>query len=179
MINMKVIISCGGKFHAFHLAEQLDKRGYLHKLLTSFYSQKRGFLPEFRKDGEKIAPSKVITNIIPELIVKGLRRVPLINDLINWDYYSLEIFDNWASNQIDKCDLFVGWSGYSLQSLRKAKSLGAVTVIERCSSHISFQKEILEEEYCKFGIKIKPVCARVIKKELYEYQEADYKFCKK
>ena len=32
---MKVIVSCGGKFHAFNLAEQLDKKGYLEKLITS------------------------------------------------------------------------------------------------------------------------------------------------
>lgn len=171
---MKVIVSCGGKFHAFHLAEQLDKRGYLHKLITPFYSKNRGILSEFRRDKEEIDSAKAVTNIIPEVVGKGLKKIPFLGDLVNWNYYSLEIFDNWASSQIDKCDLFVGWSGYSLQSLRKAKSLGAVTILERGSSHILFQKEILEKEYANYGIKNKLVDNRIVQKELLEYQEANY-----
>lgn len=171
---MKVIVSCGGKFHAFHLAEQLDKRGYLHKLLTPFYSQKRGWLPEFRRDKEQINTIKVITNILPEIVGKGFNKIPGIRNLTDWNYYLLELFDNWAKNQLDDCDLFVGWSGYSLNSIRIAKSLGILTVVERGSSHILFQKEILEEEYLKYGIKAKPVCEAVLEKELLEYSEADY-----
>ena len=171
---MKVTISCGGKFHAFHLAEQLDKKGYLHKLITPFYSRNRGWLPEFRKDKELIDPTRVITNILPEIIGKGLNKIPVIKNFIDWNYYSVEIFDNWTKNQIDQCDLFIGWSGYSLQALKKAKSFGAVTVLERGSSHIAFQKEILEEEYLKYGIKAKPVCEAILEKELLEYSEADY-----
>ena len=171
---MKVIISCGRKFHAFHLAEQIDKRGYLHKFITSFYSQSQGWLSEFRKDKEQINPAKVITNIFSEITEKVLNKIPGIKNLTNWNYYSLELFDNWAKNQIDSCDLFVGWSGFSLKSILRAKSLGAVTIVERGSSHILFQKEILEEEYAKYGIKNKPVDNRIVEKELLEYQEADY-----
>ncbi len=172
--DLKVSISCGGKFHAFNLAEQLDKRGYLHKLITPFYSQNRGWLPEFRKDKEQINPNKVITNIFPEIMNKGFSKIPIIRNWTEWNYYSLELFDNWAKNQIDQCDLFVGWSGYSFRSLQKAKALGAVTIIERGSSHIVFQKEILEEEYAKYGVKNKSMDSRIIEKELLEYQEADY-----
>ena len=161
---MKVIVSCGGKFHAFNLAEQLDRHGYLHKLITTFYSQKRGLLPKFRKDNEKFDLKKVITNIIPEIIGRGL----------NLNYYSLWFFDGWARGQIDKCDLFVGWSGFSLYSLRKAKSFGAMTIVERGSSHILYQKKILEEEYEKYEVKIKPIDERIVEKELAEYNEADY-----
>ena len=171
---MEVIVSCGGKFHAFNLAELLDKRGHLHKLITSFYSQTKGLLPEFRKDKEQIALAKVITNILPSIVGRGFNKIPVIRDLANWNYYSMEIFDNWAKDQINECDLFVGWSGFSLKSLQKAKSFGAVTVLERGSSHILFQKAILEEEYSNCGTKSKPIDYRVVEKELLEYQEADY-----
>lgn len=172
--NIKTIVSCGSKFHAFHLAEQLDKKGYLHKIITTFYSQNRGWLPEFRKDKEQIDSTKVTTNILPLVMERGFNKIPVIKNLANWNYCSLELFDNWAKNQIAQCDLFVGWSGYSLQSLRKAKSLGTITILERGSSHILFQKEILEEEYANYGIKDKPVDNRIVQKELLEYQEADY-----
>ena len=172
--SMKVIISCGGKFHAFHLAEQLDKRGYLHKLITPFYSQNKGWLPEFRKDKEQINQARVITNIFPEIVGKGLNKIPVIKNLTNWDYYAIECFDYWAKSNIDKCNIFVGWSGYSLQALRKAKTYGTTTIIERGSSYISFQKEMLEEEYSKYNIQTKPINERIVEKSLLEYKEADY-----
>lgn len=44
----------------------------------------------------------------------------------------------------------------------------------RGSAHILKQKELLEEEYTKFGITSKVVDDRVLEKELREYEEADY-----
>lgn len=171
---MKVIVSCGGKFHAFNLAEQLDKNGYLGRLITSYYSQKRGLFPQFRKDNEKIDSNKVVANILPLIIDKGISKIGCFQELFNINYHLLNIFDDWAKTQLIPSDLFVGWSGYSLKSLRKAKQMGAITVLERGSSHIQFQKEILEEEYKKFGCKKSPVNELVVQKELLEYDEADY-----
>ena len=37
---MKVTIIVGGRFHAFDLAEQLEKKGFLHNLITSYPSWK-------------------------------------------------------------------------------------------------------------------------------------------
>ena len=170
---MNVTVSCPTKFHAFHLAEQLDKRGCLHKFITIFYNKKRGWLPELRRDEENIDPNKVITNILPAFF-RGLNLVPGIKNLTNWDYYLVQAFDCWARSQVDKCDIFVGWSGMSLHTLRKAKSYGVMTIVERGSSHILFQKEILEEEHEKYDIKIKPIDDRVVEKELLEYREADF-----
>ncbi|MBI3766233.1 MAG: glycosyltransferase family 4 protein [Ignavibacteriales bacterium] len=171
---MKVTISCGGKFHAFHLAEQLDKRGHLHKLITPYYSQKRRWLPGLRIDKEKIDPTKVMTNILPALISRGLGKVLGLNQPASWNYYSAQFFDSWARNQIDRCDLLVAWSGFALHTIKAAKPYGTVTIVERGSSHILFQKEILEEEYSKYGLKTKAVDDRIVDKELSEYSEADY-----
>ena len=165
---MKVIISCCGKFHAFHLAEQLDKLGCLHKLITPYYSQKDKWLLNVREDKEKINTGRVVTNVALAILHKIFSKFSGLN------YYYLQNFDDWAKKQIDECDLFVGWSGYSLDSLQKAKSIGAVTVLERCSSHILFQKEILEEEYNKYDIGVEPVDEQVAQKELDEYKEADF-----
>ena len=35
---MKINIIVGGKFHAFNLAEQVNKRNYLNKIITSYPS---------------------------------------------------------------------------------------------------------------------------------------------
>ena len=37
---MKINIIVGGKFHAFNLAEQINKKGYLNKLITTYPSYK-------------------------------------------------------------------------------------------------------------------------------------------
>ena len=34
--QLKVVVSLIGRFHAFDLAEQLEKRGYLGKLVTTY-----------------------------------------------------------------------------------------------------------------------------------------------
>jgi len=60
---------------------------------------------------------------------------------------------------------------------KKGKKLGALTILERCSSHIVYQNNILKEEYGKFGIKLEPYQLphpKIIEKELKEYEEADY-----
>lgn len=171
---MKVTISCIGKFHAFNLAEQLNQRGYLYKLITTFFSRKRGLFPESRKDAERIDPNKVVTNIFPAFIGTGLSRLPIIGVVDNWHYYGAEMFDKWASKQIGECDLVVAWADTALHTLRSAKKYGAKTILERGSSHIIFQNELLIREYEKYGIKVGPVDKRLIDKELIEYNEADY-----
>jgi glycosyltransferase involved in cell wall biosynthesis len=77
--------------------------------------------------------------------------------------------------KLKKCDLFIGWSSFSERTLLKAKSFGAKTVIERGSSHILFQNNILKLEYEKNNIKngVLPH-PRIIEKELREYESADF-----
>ena len=167
---MRVIISSLTKFHAFHLAEQLDKHGYLQKIITSNYSQKSPFFQKFKKDSEKINPEKAITNIFPILIGTLLSKIPLINCFD----YSSKLFDKWALTQLDECDVLVVWSNVATHVLKAAKYYSAVSVLERGSTHILFQKEILEEEYNKYGLKIKPISEQVVQEDLLNYSIADY-----
>jgi glycosyltransferase involved in cell wall biosynthesis len=71
-------------------------------------------------------------------------------------------------------DIFTGWSSFSLHSLRRARKLGAVTVLERGSSHIQYQDDILRDEYDRFGINPVLPHEKIIEKELNEYEETDY-----
>lgn len=163
-----VTISCSGKLHAFDLAEQLERNGELDMLLTTYAYQKNYFFRFFtkRKDKEKIKANKIGTNIPLAFLIK------LWPDQVHiWNNY----FDLWVSQHLakSKSRMFVGWSGMSLHSIRKAKKKSIVTILERGSTHIEFQNEILKAEYAKFGINFS-VHQAVIKKELLEYMEADY-----
>lgn len=163
-----VIVSCITKFHAFSLAEQLEKHELLSHFYTTYAFQKNTIFRRFagREDKEEIAVSKIHTNLYLAALVKKFPK----------DFVRSESFDKWvASNLKKKQDykIFIGWSGMSLNSLRVAKYAGKKTIIERGSSHILLQNEILNEEYKKFGIDFQ-IDKRVINKELNEYKEADY-----
>jgi len=46
--------------------------------------------------------------------------------------------------------------------------------LERGSSHIEYQQDILVEEYGKYGLKPELPHPRIVEKELSEYVMADY-----
>lgn len=163
-----VTISCSGKFHAFALAEQLERKGKLGALYTTYAFQKNSILRKVVKriDKENIPAAKIHTNTLLAFPIKLLPQ-----DAFRWNDY----FDKWvaASLKKEKSRVFIGWSGMSLHSIKVAKKMGMQTILERGSSHIVYQDEILREEYKKFG-KAFSIDKRVIEKELLEYDLADY-----
>lgn len=164
---MRVTISVCGRFHAFNLAQQLLKRGNLEKLITSY--------PRFEVKKYGVPAEKIDSVVVKEVLTRGWAKLPAwIKDLYDPGFLILELYDGLASRKVKETDIFVGWSGSSLHSLRKAKQLGALTILERGSSHILYQKQILEEEYTKVGVNVSTVHPKVVEKELQEYQEADF-----
>jgi len=164
---MQITISVGGKFHGFNLAQQLLKHGYLKTLITSY--------PKFEVVKYGIPRDKIKSVVIKELIERSWRKQPaFLRNSYNPQYLIHEIFDQLASRKIKLSDIFVGWSSFSLYSLRRAKKLGVITIIERGSSHIIYQNDIVKEEHEKFGLRPQLPHPKIIEKELKEYEEADY-----
>lgn len=165
---MNVTVSVGGKFHAFHLARELHKRGYLQKIITSY--------PNYLVQAFNV-PAKRIDSLIAKEIGERLYHILKLQKIFgNPQYFFAELFDRQAAKKIKPCDVFVGWSSGALHSMRRAKELGAKTVVERGSSHIEYQNEVLKQEYDRWGIQ--PLAGslphpRIIEKELCEYSEAD------
>ncbi len=163
-----ISISCSGKFHAFALAEQMERKGLLDTFFTSYAYQRNSFASHFVKriDKENIPAPKIQTNI-PLAVLMKLR--PAVS--FKWN----ERFDKWVAAHLEKSSskVFIGWSGMCLHSLRVAKAKGMKTIVERGSSHICYQDAILKEEYKKFGIDFS-ISPFTIDKELKEYEAADY-----
>jgi glycosyltransferase involved in cell wall biosynthesis len=164
-----VTVSCSGKLHAFALAEQLDNNKMLDSFFTTFAFQKNKIFRKLvdRKDKESINISKIHTNISLAVLIKtNQTNVHIWND----------IFDRWVSSKIGDREgkFFIGWSGMSLYSIRQAKQMGMITILERGSSHIMTQNKILKEEYQTNYNKKFSIHPRVIEKELKEYEEADF-----
>lgn len=165
---MRVTISVKGRFHAFYLAKELERLGALNRLITSY--------PKFETVKYGIERGKITSLILHEMIDRGWRKLPggLMGNK-NPQYLFAELFDRHATRKIPlNSDLFVGWSSFSLHSLRQANKQGIKTVLERGSSHILHQTQILNDEYEQFGLTPRVAHPKIVEKELKEYKETDY-----
>jgi glycosyltransferase involved in cell wall biosynthesis len=107
---------------------------------------------------------------------RGWRRAPnFVKAHYNPQYLLHELFDRRAARHLPpEPELVVGWSSYSLHTLRRARELGAKTVLDHGSCHIVAQDEILREEYSRMGWRgLEFAHPKIIDKELKEYEEVD------
>ncbi|UCD80006.1 MAG: glycosyltransferase family 4 protein [Desulfobacterales bacterium] len=151
MRNLNVIYSIGVRFAdlgigqiAYHAVRGIYAAGFLKKLIAISY-----------------APTE-----IPAHLISSCKLLWLIKDSRKRE----QAFDYLASGLIAGCDVFHGWNHYSLRSMRKAKKRGAVTVIDRASTHPVFSLEVLAEEFEKYGLDSGPLAASVARcmDELHE-----------
>lgn len=159
---MKVVISVVGKFHAFDLAKQLDKHGFLSKLNTTY--------PYFIVKKWHINKEKVQSNIGLEVVNRYLYKI-IGAQLTKKIVYKAQALSN--KSNINSADIFISWSGASLELIHLAKKKGKKVIVERGSSHYSYQMAILAEEYELYGI-THQVDNFVLERELKEYELADY-----
>ncbi len=168
---MKISISVPGRFHLFNLAQELIKKNYLSQLITSY--------PKFEVRKYGIPEEKISSVISKEILMRGWEKLPVfLKNIWNPQFFIHEIFDKNVSKKLGECDIFIGGSSVSLHTFKRAKKFNAVLVLERGSSHIEYQRDILKEEYEKFGVDTqKPFTLphpKIIEKELREYEEADF-----
>ncbi len=142
---------------AYQAVKAIDKHNYLKKVITIGRSK-----VELNRD-------KIINIFYPKRI-----KLPHL-DAKRWYYLRNLYFDRRVRNLLKEgCDIFHGWNSQCLSSLKEAKERGIVTIVERSSSHILTQMELIKEEYGTYGIKIKPELDMVIERCLKEYEVADY-----
>lgn len=165
---MKVTILVGGKFHAFNLAEQLEKKKYLNNLITSYPIWKIVYNYNIQK-------KKIKSIFFKEIVERFLMKIRLLELYNSIQYYLNLYFEYFSSKKVDfkKTDILVGWSGFCLTSFKKSKNYNTIKILERGSSHIEFQRDLLIEEYKKFNLKFN-FNKKLIDKELQEYRLADY-----
>lgn len=161
---MKVTISVKGRFHGFNLAQELNNRDALKTLITTY--------PKFMAKRFGIPSKKVINFLELEIMARSYRKVR--DDYVKVSHWFNNKFDYKVSKKLEESDLFVGWSGSSINSIIKAKELAMTTIVERGSSHILYQSHILEEESELSGASLSGVHPGVIENELKEYEQADF-----
>jgi len=159
---VKVTVSVGGTFHAFRLAEQLEARGMLHRLVTTHRPLR----------GERIPLDHIVANPWPEILMRGPRVLGL-----RWpagDYLKAVTFDRWAARHVEGCDVWVGFGLFSLVAQRAARAAGARTILARGSTHVLTQYALIAEEYRRWKYPAPPVDQRLVERQLREYDDAEY-----
>jgi glycosyltransferase involved in cell wall biosynthesis len=161
---MRVVLSTIGKFHAFDLARQMHRRGALASIFSGY--------PWFKLKGEGLPKKSVKT--FPFLHAPYMKLAPrrrLARWL--WEWQDRLWFDLYVAGSVPPCDVFWGMSGSGLYSSKAAKTKGAKYICDRGSSHVRVQNRILREEYDRQSISFNGFDARIMDREVAEYQDAD------
>jgi glycosyltransferase involved in cell wall biosynthesis len=83
-------------------------------------------------------------------------------------------FVTWAARQLDGVEIVDALSSWGLEAGRAVKRGGGRYVCSRGSSHILFQKTILEEEFARWSrVKLSGFPDWLVDRELAEYESAD------
>ena len=170
--QFKVSIVVPGKFHSFYLAKGLQKKNVLFSIITSY--------PKYLVLKYKIKDELIKSIFIKEIIERVLLKLKLNFILSKMYFYLNSLFENLSTKIIEfnKIDILVAWSGSAEKSFKKINLLkkNIIKILERGSTHISFQNKILEEEFKKLRIDKIPIDKRIIEKEIREYNLSDYIF---
>ena len=160
---MKVSVSVHGRFHGFDLARELNRYGVLGGLITTY--------PRFAVRPHLGAIDNLFT--IPSLELR--RRIcqrfnGLCGDI---DGRLAQSFAKFAAAHLPPCDLLVGWSSATLEAIPVARERGARVVIERGSSHVLHQTNLLKDLHARDNKVFTGTSSLIIERELAEYESAD------
>ena len=169
---MKVSQAVFGVFHHFELARELDRRGLLDTVYSTW--------PWARLKREGIDRSKVQTYPWLHTTEMLLRRAGL---LPNWlgdelGYQTALRFDEWTARRIGKIDslnidALIAISGAGLKTGRMLQQRGGKFICDRGSTHQRYQAEIVAEEFRRWGLPAPPNDLRDTVREEEIYAAAD------
>jgi glycosyltransferase involved in cell wall biosynthesis len=163
MRPLDVIVSSGGKFHAYEIVRGAQRAGYLKRFITTIFDRYEA----------SIDRHKVRQIVLPELLGMAIQTVPIPASV----YYSYlvrdNLFDILARRYVDGGDILDVFNHFGLYSMRKARRLGMKTVVERSSAHPVEHHQILSEEYARYGLHFSDANRLLFRKHEQEYAEAD------
>jgi alpha-maltose-1-phosphate synthase len=167
---MRIVQTVFGVFHHFELARELERRGHLKTVYSTF--------PWTRLKREGIDRSKVETfpwlHAAEMLSLRiGLNR-PWLRDPLS--YANALAFDEWTLRRLRRSaapDALIALSGSSLKTGREVQVRGGRLICDRGSSHQRYQERIVTEEYRRWGVDRPVADVRDIQREERIYELAD------
>lgn len=161
---MKVAIAVHGRYHAFDLAAGLARQGCDVQVATTY--------PEFVARRWLSSGVALRTAPLLEAWRRLHERLPVL--ALNPEPRLHVAFAKFAARTLpDRADVFVGWSSACLEAIEPARARGMKVVVERGSTHILHQKELLEREHARLGLVPPSIHPTIMARELAEYVAAD------
>jgi len=165
--RMQITQAVCGTFWHFDLANQLEAMGCLKRIYSTFpwVRLKREGVPRERVRtfpwiyGPWMASQKYFG--LPEGLSKQMQLA------------NTRLFDAWLAANVEDCDALIAVSGSGLKAGRVVQGRGGRYVCDRGSSHIRYQRAILNEEYGRWGFSKERVDPRTVAREEEEYAQAD------
>jgi len=162
---MRIAVSAHARKRGFQMARHLLAKGMLSRLHTAYPAFKTR---RFASDLAAVTSH----HSLPFLVTFALRRAfPRLDRRL---LHAIDIrYDDLAARSLKPCDLVHGWSGQMLRTMRRARELGALCVVDRASAHIRVQDRILAQESERFGIHLPRPLPAGMDREEQEYALAD------
>lgn len=160
---MKITVAVHGRWHAFELAGELHRRGHLDRLMTTYP----------RAAAHRFLPPGVALETAPSLEL--LRRISgKIPAFPAPDAFIARRFAAFAARHLpEDSEILVSWSSATLEAMEPAHRNGARVVLERGSTHIAHQRDVLTAEYQRLGLAPPVIDPRIVAREEAEYEQAD------
>src|SRR5579871_3514405 len=167
---MQIVQAVFGVFHHFELARELDRRGHLSKIYSTF--------PWTRLKREGLARNLVDTFPwvhTPEMLLlrAGIHNRHLLDQI---SYLNALAFDEWTCRQLrhqPTPDVLIALSGAALKTGRELQKRGGLLICDRGSSHPRYQEQIVREEYQRWNVTRPVTDTRDILREEQIFEQAD------
>jgi alpha-maltose-1-phosphate synthase len=167
-----IIITNVNRQHSYPIVEAAETAGYLKKFVTCIYYKPTSMLgramhPIAVRAGDRsrkrlevrrsplVPDDKVVDIPLPELLEEGAR---VLGTRLGFDkrpatYLKNEMFD-WiaARRHVEPCTIVHGFEQCSLFTFRKARALGAITVLDQPIIHRTTLERIEREERARHGV---------------------------
>lgn len=164
---MRIILSTWARFHLFHLARELARRGMLERVFSTY--------PRFKLRDEGIAPDRLFTDPAIELLLRAKERAGLRWPAVDrrLEHAKVLAFDRFVRRHWVRPDVYIALSGSGGVNGPRAQAEGAAYICDRGSTHILHADEMMQAECARYGQRFRPSYAPFVERELREYEAAD------
>ncbi|MCJ8210235.1 glycosyltransferase family 4 protein [Mucilaginibacter sp. RS28] len=165
---MKVLYTAPTRAHHYKYAASLQQQGALYKFVSGFSRlSPRAELPE-------VGDNLVRQDWIQTVFLASLRFNLPAKFSAHLAYLAKKELD-WACKKlVDDADIFIFYNGAGLNTAKYAKQKGIITIVEAVNSHVSYQEQLLKEEYELSHIPWLPFHKAEKKRRIEEYEVADF-----
>jgi glycosyltransferase involved in cell wall biosynthesis len=164
---MEVVQAVFGVFHHFELAHQLERRGHLRRIYSTW--------PWARLKREGLPRNLVRTFPLIHTADYLLRRTPFYSPWLDarFNAWNSDSFDAWLRRRMEPCDALIAISGAGLTAGPLVQSRGGKFICDRGSTHQRYQDQVMREEYRRWGVIEVAPPEHIVRREEAIYELAD------